>query len=91
MNYTPFANVANIANVTKDTTQGITRVLSVDEMVAMLVDDLALATEAGLAAMLTEIFLADPNPLHSTLEPLIRAELGRRRLLTAIQSLADAA
>ena len=78
-------------DLSAEMTEEFTQVLTVEEMVAILVDDLARMTEAQLAAMLTEIFLADPNPLHATLEPLVRAELGRRRLLTAIESIAAAA
>jgi hypothetical protein len=48
-------------------------------------------TEAQLAAMLTEIFLADPSPIGHVLEPLARAELAKRRLVTTAEVIAETA
>jgi hypothetical protein len=65
--------------------------LTIATIVAILTGDLPLMTEAQLAAMLTEIFLADPSPIGHVLEPLARAELARRQLVTTAEVIAGAA
>ena len=63
-----------------------------DEAVTTLIaSDIPTMTDAQIAALLTEIFLAGPNAINDAIAPIARVELTRRNFINHVESIALAA
>lgn len=59
--------------------------ITIDDVVSIVRGDLPLMSEADLAAILCTIMNDGPHPVARVVEPIVRAELARRRSAIALR------
>ena len=65
--------------------------LTDEAVITLIASDIPTMTDAQIASLLTEIFLAGPNAVNDAIAPIARIELTRRHFINHVESVALAA